>query len=103
MAEDGKSNAFTGTASGLRMVIKMGAGSQSCRVEWPQTKAKGSAEGIEPSEGARNSGNAGLRSVSSCAISQLFPYDEARLYEYVCYLRAQGAPPSRGERFIQSC
>ncbi|CAE7793477.1 unnamed protein product [Symbiodinium sp. CCMP2592] len=34
--------------------------------------------------------------------NQLFPASEDRLYQYTCYLRAEGAPASRGERFIQS-
>ena len=34
--------------------------------------------------------------------TSLFPMDEDRLYAYTCYLRSEGAPASRGERFVQS-
>ena len=34
--------------------------------------------------------------------SSLFPMEEDRLYSYTCYLRSEGAPASRGERFVQS-
>ena len=33
---------------------------------------------------------------------RLFPMEEENLYAYTCYLRSEGAPASRGERFVQS-